>query len=101
MKRLIALAAVILLISGFYTYARYIRSEDITVQVTGAERYDGKWIILTQTESFENTDVWYRWKFNSSDLQGRLRPGATCEVRAVGFRFDILSIYRNITKAVC
>lgn len=62
---------------------------------------DGKnpssyWIVFTDTEVFKNTDSLYYMKFNSSDIQGRLKIGSTCKIKVNGFRVHGLSMYRNI-----
>lgn len=45
---------------------------------------------------FENSDTWLRWKWDSSDLQGKLKIGNTYEVTVVGYRVPLFSWYENI-----
>lgn len=80
--------------------------ETITITVTDTERIvtgsgetlSSKYLVFTETETFENTDTLWFGKWNSSDLQGQLRPGKTYTVRVCGFRIPFLSSYRNIIE---
>ena len=47
---------------------------------------------------FENTDNIFRWKWNSSNIQGQLKEGKTYKLTVVGYRIPILSQYENIIK---
>ena len=60
------------------------------------ESMSSKYLIFTETETFENTDSLTRWKFNSSDIQGQLRVGQAYQVEVYGYRIPFLSQYRNI-----
>jgi hypothetical protein len=57
-----------------------------------------KWIVLTETETLENTDSLAYLKFNSSDIQGRLKIGQTYTAKVYGWRVPFLSMYRNIVS---
>ena len=72
------IAAFVLLAGG---YALFVKSteETVTITVTDKERItekdsDGgtssKYLIFTDSETFENTDSTLFWKFNSSDVYG-------------------------------
>ncbi len=83
----------------------YTTATDVSFTVTGRDRIthsDGnnhvssKWIVLTTTETFENSDTLFYWKFNSSDIEGRLEIGKTYNARVYGYRIPFLSSYRNI-----
>lgn len=77
--------------------------------ITGKERVmsqrgeaiDSKYLIFTDQEVFENTDSLLRWKFNSSDLYGKIKVGQTCSFVVNGWRIPILSMYRNTLSAEC
>lgn len=62
---------------------------------------DSKYLVFTDSEVFENTDQLLKLKFNSSDLQGEMKVGATCDLEVIGFRIPIMSMYRNIIEAEC
>lgn len=76
------------------------------VVVTDKERVttsdsDGKYLIFTDEETFENVDSMLAMKFNSSDVYGRIKRGQTCDFRVVGYRMPFFSAYRNILEAKC
>jgi hypothetical protein len=79
------------------------------VTVTGKERIttgsgqsmESKYLIFTDRETFENVDSVLGWKFNSSDVYGRIAAGQVCTFDVAGFRIPILSMYRNILTADC
>lgn len=48
---------------------------------------------------FENMDCFMRWKFNSSNLQGKLKEGNTYKITVIWYRVPFLSWYQNIIKA--
>lgn len=58
-----------------------------------------KYLVFTDVETFENTDCFIWFKFNSSDLQGKLKKGVEYEAKVYGWRIPFLSAYRNIVKA--
>ena len=47
---------------------------------------------------FQNTDNFFRWKFDSSTVQGKLEVGKTFKITVVGLRIPFLSCYQNIIK---
>jgi hypothetical protein len=102
---LIALVFLVAVVGGvWYTLGT---KDTVTFTVTDKERItesstDGgttsKYLIFTDTETFENTDTMLYGKFNSSDVYGRLKEGKqyTCEV--YGWRIGLFSTYRNIVS---
>ena len=58
-----------------------------------------KYLVFTDKETFENTDCFIWFKFNSSDLQGKLERGKKYKAKVYGWRIPFLSVYRNIVKA--
>lgn len=80
----------------------FFTKETVTVQVTDKERIvsgsESKYLIFTTNETFENTDSLLAFKFNSSDVYGKLPIGKTCEMTVNGIRLPFMSMYRNILK---
>lgn len=82
----------------------YQTAETIEITVTDKERIvessgestTSKYLVLTETESFENTDDILYWKFNSTDYQRWLEEDSTYTVTVVGWRMPYFSMYRNI-----
>lgn len=89
---------------------------EYTVTITGKDRItesskesDGnyktssKYLVFADDENgnslvFENTDCLFRWKFNSSNVQGKLKEGHTYKITVIGYRNSFLSWYQNIIK---
>ncbi len=88
-------------ITGAYSY---FVPDFITTQIVGTDikRYDSgdKYLVNTKNGTFENTDAWYRLKFDSSDVQGEIKGlvGKNVEIEKYGWRIPILSMYENIVE---
>jgi len=84
--------------------AYYQTSETVTFTVTDketkvtsdGENVSSKYIVFTENETFENTDLLFGGKFNSSDIQGKLKRGETYTADVYGWRVPFFSMYRNI-----
>ena len=68
---------------------------------SGHNNATSKYLIFTETETFENTDSWLALKFNSSDVYGSIQKGQACSFRVTGYRSPFFSRYRNILSATC
>ena len=81
----------------------YTTQKTLVIDVTGKERVvqksgdtiKSRYLVYTTTETFENTDCFCLFKFNSSDIQGKLDKGRY-RVLVYGYRIPFLSWYRNI-----
>lgn len=60
-----------------------------------------KYLIFAESETFENVDSFWAFKYNSSDIYGRISRGDICTVTVTGFRVPFFSMYRNILSAKC
>lgn len=80
----------------------YVTSDEVVVTVTGKERIvskeSSKYLIFTDGETFQNTDSLFYFKFNSSDLYGKLKEGRVYRMKVYGYRVPFLSWYRNIVS---
>jgi len=85
--------------------AKYSTVTDVVVTVTEKERIvesngkhtTSKYLVFTENEVFENCDDMIPFfKFNSSDIQGKLHVGETYKLTVWGWRINFLSWYRNI-----
>lgn len=105
MKKVILILVVVVLLAfigfrGFY----YTTVDNVTITVTNTERVvkgsgenmESKYMVFTDTETFENTDDFWFWKWDSSDVQGELKKDSTFTVKVVGWRVPFLSMYRNV-----
>lgn len=59
------------------------------------------YLVFTEGEVFENTDSFWALKFNSSDVQGQIGVGETCDFDVYGWRVPFFSWYRNILEVNC
>ncbi len=98
----IIVTVVVGLPSGVRMAYVYGTAEELTVKVNRTERItdqDGKgsrYLIFTEKETFENTDSFWYFKFNSSDLYGRIETGKEYKILVSGIRIKFLSWYRNV-----
>lgn len=81
--------------------AYYNSDETVTIEVTGKETkrngtYSDKYLIFTEGETFEVTDMWLAGEFNSSDDYGHLEQGKKYECDCYGWRIGWMSWYRNL-----
>ena len=104
MKKWIALflVAAIALPGIRYGWLEYVTKETITVTVTDKERVadqdqgTGKYLICTSETTYEMTDTWFYWRFDTSDEYGKLVKGDDYKITTVGIRLGFLSWYPNI-----
>ena len=90
-----------------YPAALYKSDTTVTATVLKTERvaYGSgdslrhKYLIFTDTETFQCTDSLLFGKFNSSDIYGRIHPNQTYTFRVVGWRWHFGSWYRNVIEA--
>ena len=55
-----------------------------------------KYLIFTDKEVFEVTDSFGKWRFNSSDIFGRIQKGKIYKFKVFWKRIRFLSMYRDI-----
>jgi len=102
---ILGLLFIVFIVLALPMYA-YGTVEDITIKVTKTERVmsgsggtlKSKYLVFTDSETFENTDCLLYWKWDSSDLHGELKDGTTYKVKVYGWRIPFLSHYRNIVE---
>jgi hypothetical protein len=96
----LALAIIVTLTQNF-------NDTEYTITVTDKERVvtqkSSYYLVFGEDESenvlvFENADTLFRGKFDSSNIQGKLKIGGTYTVTVVGYRIPFLSMYQNIIE---
>lgn len=103
---LLALMIVVMAISaGFFQYGTV---DYYTVNITSSERVTSgrgesqtsKYLVFTESgKTFENSDSLFHFKWNSSDLHGKLKQGGTYKLKTYGWRIPLFSTYENIVSA--
>lgn len=54
---------------------------------------DKFYIVLDDNKVIENSDLLFKGKFDSADVQAKLKVGDKVEVKTVGYRVHFLSMY--------
>jgi hypothetical protein len=105
MNKVVLLGGFLAVTAALIFSAHGMTVETVSVTITDKERVtngtDSRYLIFTDKEVFENTDSTWFWKFNSSDLYGRIPVNATCELTVAGHRVKFMSWYRNILEVNC
>jgi len=99
------IAIILACIFGWWAYAK-LTVENISITINDKERVttsiggtiQSKFLVYSDGEVFENVDNIWHWKWNSSDIQGKLKKKNTYKVKVYGWRIPFLSSYRNIVE---
>ena len=94
---LFVLGIMIFNVVAFFTVQTYT----VTITDKGYSGTVDDYIIWAEDEDgnsyeFKNCDSFFRGKFNSGTIQGKLKEGNTYRIEASGFRIPFLSAYPNI-----
>ena len=98
----IAISTIVLLLVGAITMSVVINTTTSyeTFTVTGKERVttkdSSKYLVYTNTTTFEVTDTWIYGRFSSSDFYGQVTVGKTYRAKVQGWRVPFFSMYQNI-----
>ena len=97
---IITVIASITLSFNDHTYKIVVTDKERIVEYDG-KNTDSKYLIFADSSDgnpmvFENTDNVFRLKFDSSNIQGRLKEGSAYEITVVGVRVPFISMYENI-----
>lgn len=85
-------------------YAFEQGSEQITIEDKWVKHKgsSAKYLVSsTDGQVFQITDSFIHTRFDSSNLYAKIKPGQTCTLTTQGFRFELLSDYKNIIEATC
>jgi hypothetical protein len=99
--------AIIILVIGWVSFKSinaFHTEHGVKFTVTGKEsKYDDKksrYLVFNTNTTYEITDSWVKWRFDSSDVYGRLEVGKTYVADLQGFRIPFFSMYPNIINPV-
>ena len=108
---IVAFVGLILLLTIGSQVVFNFNDTEYTITITDKERiYEGsgdssssKYLVFGDDVNgaslvFENTDCFIRGKWNSSNLQGKMKEGNTYRITVVGYRVPFFSMYQNIIK---
>lgn len=92
---------VLLIAIPIYTVAEYKNKEIYTGEIT--DKYnkrsydtDDFYIILDNKKVIANTDLIFKGKFNSADIQAQLKVGEKVKVKTIGYRVPFLNFYPKL-----
>lgn len=93
----------ILAVCGWSFYTTQLKTSDVKFTVASKERIaeygGGRYIVFTtDDEAFQVTDNILFGKTDSSNRYAALDEGATYECTAVGVRFSLFSMYKNLIE---
>lgn len=97
---LVILALMAVLPAFYYNSAQevYFTVADKERVCSGGEEVECEYLVFTEAETFKNKDSILFRKFDSSDVQGRLRVEETYQATVAGWRIPLFSMYRNIVE---
>lgn len=59
---------------------------------------DDIYLVQCDNEVYQITDLMFKGKFDSSDIYANLKVGNTYKITTTGYRFEYLSMYKNINE---
>jgi hypothetical protein len=78
----------------------YTHTETGTFTVKGKENViqnkSSKYLVYTDVTTYEITDSWIHWRWDSSDVYGNMQVGKTYTATLQGYRVPFLSMYQNV-----
>lgn len=92
-KNLVILTLVLLTSCADYIDVKIEEKERIN------KRDESYYLIFTDKGVFKNDDNWFFFKFNSSDIYGKIHVGKCYSLKKRFWRIRIFSMYENIMKA--
>ncbi|HDV5811493.1 TPA: hypothetical protein RJE02_001430 [Staphylococcus aureus] len=92
------IALMLVVISPIYTVASYQHKEVHQGTITDKynkrqDKEDKFYIVLDNKQVIENSDLLFKKKFDSADIQARLKVGDKVEVKTIGYRIHFLNLY--------
>jgi prepilin-type N-terminal cleavage/methylation domain-containing protein len=98
---------VVLLIGGAVVFGIVNSFHNVpgqTFTVTGKENVNGnkssKYLVYTDKTTYQIDDTWVHWRWDSSDVYGKIQAGKTYSCTLQGYRIPFLSMYPNVIDPV-
>ncbi|HDF6314230.1 TPA: hypothetical protein PE786_001312 [Staphylococcus aureus] len=98
------IALMLVVISPIYTVASYQNKEVHQGTITDKynkrqDKEDKFYIVLDNKQVIENSDLLFKKKFDSADIQARLKVGDKVEAKTIGYRIHFLNLYPVLYEA--
>ncbi|WAX23220.1 hypothetical protein VL10_ORF29 [Staphylococcus phage vB_SauM_VL10] len=92
------LVLLLIFIAPTYTVASYQHKEVHQGTITDKynkrqDKEDKFYVVLDNKQVIENSDLLFKQKFDSADIQARLRVGDKVKVKTIGYRVHIFNLY--------
>ncbi|HDH6569924.1 TPA: hypothetical protein PI894_001521 [Staphylococcus aureus] len=92
------IALMLVVISPIYTVASYQNKEVHQGTITDKynkrqDKEDKFYIVLDDKQVIENSDLFFKGKFDSADIQARLKIGDKVKIKTIGYRIHFLNLY--------
>lgn len=96
--------AIVVIIVGVFLLYSYNTEKTYTVTITDKGIKESKYMVFTKDEDedvypFEIADNIFYFRWDSSDMYGKIEIGNTYKVKTIGWRVPIFSWYENIVSA--
>lgn len=88
---------------SYLFFEKFLTEKEISLTVINKEKFgneEGRYLIFTPDEVFENSDSFYHRKTNAEIIYRKLERGVTYRVKVVGFYLPCLPRLRNITEVL-
>ena len=88
---------------SYLFFEKFLTEKEISLTVINKEKFgneEGRYLIFTPDEVFENSDSFYHRKTNAEIIYRKLERGVTYRVKVVGFYLPGLPRLRNITEVL-
>jgi len=88
---------------SYLFFEKFLTEKQISLTVINKEKFgneEGRYLIFTPDEVFENSDSFYHRKTNAEIIYRKLERGVTYRVKVVGFYLPGLPRLRNITEVL-
>ncbi|HDH6551734.1 TPA: hypothetical protein PI887_002262 [Staphylococcus aureus] len=92
------ISLMLVVISPIYTVASYQNKEVHQGTITDKynkrqDKEDKFYIVLDDKQVIENSDLFFKGKFDSADIQARLKIGDKVKIKTIGYRIHFLNLY--------
>ncbi len=88
---------------SYLFFEKFLTEKEISITVINKEKFgneEGKYLIFTPDEVFENSNRFYHRKTNADLIYQKLERGVTYRVKVVGIYLPGLPRLRNITEVI-
>lgn len=100
---LLVITAICAIYLSYLLFEKALTEKVVTITIINKEKFaneEGKYLIFSPNEVFENSDNFFHNKTNADVLYQKLERGVTYRVKVVGIYLPSFNKLRNITDIV-